>query len=130
MSADTRIRILVVEDSITAGRIIASLLAQVGFTDVENVLDAQSALELLRKKMFDLVVSDWRLGSMSGLELLRRIRQDPAVRDLRFLLVTASAHPQLPQTLRTLRADGFLIKPFTAEGLKKAIDQAFGSKGE
>jgi two-component system chemotaxis response regulator CheY len=62
---------------------------------------------------------------MSGLELLRRIRQDAALNLVRFILVSASPHPQLADTVRRLGADGFLMQPFTAEALRQTIEQAF-----
>jgi two-component system chemotaxis response regulator CheY len=72
-----------------------------------------------------LVISDWKLAGTSGLELLQRIREDAALKDTRFLLMTASSHPQLADTVSRLGANGFLIKPFSAGALRAA--QAFRS---
>ena len=65
---------------------------------------------------------------MSGLELLRRMRQDAALQPVRFILITADANPQLPQTTQKLGADGFLMKPFTADTLRRTIEQAFSRR--
>jgi two-component system chemotaxis response regulator CheY len=76
---DPAIAILVVDDSATTSQIIQSLVEQAGFSNVGCVPDGQSALERLRAENISLVIADWRISPMSGLELLRRIRQDAAM---------------------------------------------------
>jgi two-component system chemotaxis response regulator CheY len=115
--------ILIVDDSAATSRVCA-LLEQLGFTDIEQVADAQSALRRLHERTFVLVISEWRLAAMSGLELLRRIRQSGALKDVGFLLISASIHPQLAGTARKLGSDGLLKKPLAVAELKAAIDQA------
>jgi two-component system chemotaxis response regulator CheY len=122
ISQDTPI--LVVDDSATMSMLIRSLLREIGLTNTAVVQDGAAALELLRGQRFALVIADWKMQPMSGLELLRRIRLDPATRSVRFLLITADAHPQLPATAGKLGADAFLLKPFTAEILRCAIEEA------
>jgi two-component system chemotaxis response regulator CheY len=119
--------ILIVDNTATSAIAVHTLLVQLGFPDLEMVADGETALERVRERAFVLVISDWRLGAMSGLELLRRIRQNPALKELRFLLVSANPHPQLAGTARTLGADGCLTKPFTADALKGAIAKAIGA---
>jgi two-component system chemotaxis response regulator CheY len=125
---DPAIVVLVVDESAAASRIIVSLVEQAGFSNVGHVPDGQSALERLRAGNISLVLADWRMSPMSGLELLRRIRQDAAMKAVRFVLMTASAHPQLPETVQSLGANGFLRKPCTAEALRQTIEQAFASE--
>lgn len=69
-------------------------------------------------------------GTTGGLELLRRIRQDPTLNAVRFLLIAASSHPQLAETVKALGGDGFLMRPFSGEQLKAVIDEALGSHRE
>jgi two-component system chemotaxis response regulator CheY len=121
MSAGPGIGILVIGDCLATG-----LLGQTGFTNIEEAPDARSALNRLHEKCFALVISDWKTTSMSGLELLRRMRQHPEMKRVRFLLITSSTHPQLADTARDLGADGLLMTPVTARSLKQAIDNAFG----
>jgi len=128
MAVDPDIGILVVDDFGTMVRIVQGLLQQVGFTNVEHVGDGATALERLRAKTFSVVISDWRMSPMSGLELLRRMRQDPALQPVRFVLITADANPQLPETTQKLGADGFLMKPFTADALRQTIERAFSHR--
>ena len=119
---------LIVDSSPTTGEAIAAQLAQLGFADVEQAADAQAALRRLRERTFALVIADWRLPAMSGLELLRRIRHDGALKGIRFLLISTSAHPQLADTARKLGADGVLTRPFDADALKAATAAAFASE--
>jgi two-component system chemotaxis response regulator CheY len=119
--------ILVVDYLATSSEAILGLLGQLGFADVEHEAEAQGALRRLRERAFALVISEWRLGAMSGLELLRRIRKDCKLHRVRFLLISASPHPQLANTAQTLGADGLLRKPFTAAALRVAIETATSS---
>jgi two-component system chemotaxis response regulator CheY len=117
--------VFIVEASAAAATTVQALLEQIGFAQIAIAFDANAALEQLRLNPPALVIAEWRLTGISGLELLRRMREDPRLQSTRFLLTTASHHPQLAQTVHTLGADGFLLKPFTAELLWIAIEQAF-----
>ena len=128
MAVDPDINILVVDDFGTMVRIVQGLLQQAGFRNIEHVADGASALERLRSKTFSVVISDWRMSPMSGLELLRRMRQDPALQPVRFILITADANPQLPQTMQKLGADGFLMKPSPPTHSEQTIEQALSQR--
>jgi two-component system, chemotaxis family, chemotaxis protein CheY len=123
MPIDCALRVLVVDDSRTTTGIICSLLEQVGVANVERAGDGETALEKLRGGSFSLVISDWKMAPMGGLELLRRIRQEPALQSVRFIMMSADPNPQLPQTMRSVGAVGFLLKPFTADQLRDLIEQ-------
>jgi two-component system chemotaxis response regulator CheY len=79
MSLDLTMRVLVVEDNRTMGRIVRNLLALVGFKHIDNVFDGNSALRLLRENEYGLVVSDWNMQPMTGHALLKEIRADPTL---------------------------------------------------
>jgi two-component system, chemotaxis family, chemotaxis protein CheY len=125
MPVDRSIAVLVVDDFATMCRIIQTLLNKIGFANVEHVRDGNSALERLRSKEFHLIIADWRMEPMSGLQLLHLIRQDGKLQNARFILTSADANPQLADTVETLGAHGFLRKPFAAETLNAAIERAF-----
>lgn len=123
-------RILIVDYAATNGG-LRSMLEQLGFTDIDHVPDVHAALSRMRERAFALVISEWRIGGTTGgLELLRRIRQDPTLKAVCFLLVASSAHPQLAETVRALGGDGFLMKPYSGEQLKAVIDEVLGSHRE
>jgi two-component system chemotaxis response regulator CheY len=88
------------------------------------VKDGPSALERLKSKGFTLVIADWHMAPMSGLELLQQIRQDADLKNVRFVLVTADGSFQNSADVQRLGVDGFLIKPFSADTLTKTIEQA------
>jgi two-component system chemotaxis response regulator CheY len=125
MGIDRSISILVVDDFTTMSRIVRSLLERCGFKDIQQVHDGNAALETLKTKKVSLVISDLHMTPIGGLELLRRMRLDSTLKDVRFVAMTADAHAQVPTAVRAMGADGLLVKPFSAETLNKVIEQAF-----
>jgi two-component system chemotaxis response regulator CheY len=125
MGVDPAIAILIVDDFATMSQIIRSLLERGGFTNIEHVHDGQSALDRLKSKDISLIISDLHMAPMSGLELLRRMHQELKLDRVRFILITADGNSQIPAAVRNPGIDGFLLKPFSAETLKKTIEQAF-----
>ena len=89
--ADKNMSFLVVDDFPTMRRIVRSLLKELGFTNVDEAEDGQDALNKLRAGNFEFVVSDWNMPNLDGLEMLKEIRQDDALKDLPVLMVTAEA---------------------------------------
>ena len=117
MAIDRASPILIVDDYSRMLRIIRNLLRQLGFEQVEEAADGASALAKLREKPFSLVISDWNMEPMSGLELLRQVRADPALASVPFLMVTAEARAAKIAEAQRAGADGYIIKPFGAEAL-------------
>jgi two-component system chemotaxis response regulator CheY len=126
MAIDRTGPILIVDDYSRMLRIIRSLLRQLGYDQVEEASDGASALEKLRQKPFSLVISDWNLQPMSGLELLRQVRADPALATLPFIMVTAEARAAKIAEARQAGVSDFIIKPFGAEALSLKIAAAVG----
>jgi two-component system, chemotaxis family, chemotaxis protein CheY len=87
-----------------------------------------SALGRLKSKRFSLVISDWNMTPMSGLELLQRMRRDADLKAVRFILITAGGNPQIPARVQSLGLDALLVKPISAETLTNAIEQAFAQR--
>ena len=85
------LKFLVVDDFSTMRRIVRNLLKELGFTNVEEAEDGNVALQKLRGGGFDFVVSDWNMPNMTGIELLKEVRADPALKHLPVLMVTAEA---------------------------------------
>ncbi|WP_444876257.1 response regulator [Acidithiobacillus caldus] len=88
---DKGLRFLVVDDFATMRRIVRNLLRELGFNNIEEAEDGVDALQKLRTKSFDFVVSDWNMPNMQGIDLLRAIRADDKLRALPVLMVTAEA---------------------------------------
>lgn len=119
------LRILVVDDFSTMRRIIANLLGELGFTEITLAASASEARQILNREPFDLVVSDWNMPEMTGLDLLKAIRADAQLKMLPVLLVTAEAKKQQILDAAHAGVNGYIIKPFSAEILDEKIRRIF-----
>ncbi|HZA68051.1 MAG TPA: response regulator [Geminicoccaceae bacterium] len=126
MAVDKSTPILVVDDYRTMVRIVRNLLQQLGFDNVDDASDGASALVKLRERTFGLVISDWMMEPMSGLELLEQIRADPKLRALPFIMITAENRKDRVARAEQAGADGFIVKPFNAEALSDRIAAVMG----
>lgn len=122
---DTNMKILVVDDFATMRKIIKNILKKLGFQNIAEAEDGVSALEVLKKQEIDFIVSDWNMPNMSGLELLKAIRSDEALKDKPVLMVTAEA--QKENIVEAIKAgvNNYVVKPFTPETMKEKIDKIF-----
>jgi len=122
---DTSIKVLVVDDMSTMRRIVKNVLKQVGFTDIMEAENGQDALSKLKAGGFGLVVSDWNMPVMQGIELLRAVRADPELKAMPFLMVTAEA--QKENIIEAVQAgvSNYVVKPFTAEALQEKLEKIF-----
>lgn len=123
--ADQKMRFLVVDDFSTMRRIVRGLLKELGFVDVDEAEDGVIALAKLRSAPFDFVVSDWNMPNMTGIELLRAIRADPALAHLPVLMVTAEAKKENIIEAAKSGANGYVVKPFTAATLDEKLNKIF-----
>lgn len=121
-------RILVVDDYSTMRRIVRSLLEQIGYQDVDDAEDGSSALEKLRNEHYDLVISDWNMEPMTGLELLNQMRGDDKLKSTPFILVTAEGKVENVVAAKKAGVDSYIVKPFTAQTLKAKINAVIPGK--
>jgi len=121
MAADKSTPILVVDDYKTMIRIVRNLLHQLGFENVDDAGDGESALARLRERAYGLVISDWMMEPMSGIDLLRQVRADPGLKALPFIMITAENRKDRVALAEQAGADGFIVKPFNAEALSDRI---------
>lgn len=122
---DKNLKILIVDDFSTMRRIVKNLLGDLGYSNTTEADDGKTAWPLLQSGNFDFVVTDWNMPGMSGIDLLRAIRGDEALKTLPVLMVTAEA--QRDQIIDAAKAgvSGYIIKPFTAATLKEKLDKIF-----
>jgi two-component system chemotaxis response regulator CheY len=113
--------VLVVDDYATMRRIIRNLLQQLGFTDVDEAADGEQALAKLRDKDFDLVISDWNMEPMTGLDLLKAVRADARLKALPFIMVTAESKTENVVAAKQAGVSNYIVKPFNAEILKQKL---------
>ncbi len=122
---DYKMKILVVDDFSTMRRIVKNLLKQIGFENVEEAEDGAQAYSKLKTGGFGLVVSDWNMPNMDGLELLKKIRSDSELKELPFLMVTAEAEKDKVIGAIQSGVNNYVVKPFTGEVLKEKLDKIF-----
>ena len=122
---NTDLKFLVVDDFSTMRRIVSNLLKELGFTNVEEAEDGVAALQKLRGGTFDFIVSDWNMPNMTGIELLRAVRADPALKHLPMLMVTAEAKKENIVEAAQAGASGYVVKPFTAATLDEKLNKIF-----
>ena len=128
MSKD--VKFLVVDDFSTMRRIIKNLLHDLGYPDVTEADDGQTALPLLKAGEFDFLITDWNMPGMPGLDLGKAVRADARLAKLPVLMLTAEA--KRDQIIEAAQAgvNGYVIKPFTAETLKEKLDKILSAIGK
>lgn len=122
---DKDMKILVVDDFATMRGIIKNLLRDLGYSNIAEADDGNTALPQLKTGKFDFLITDWNMPGMSGLELLRAIRTDGALAKLPVLMVTAEAKRDQIVEAAQAGINGYVVKPFTANTLKEKIDKIF-----
>jgi len=125
MSTDISTPILVVDDYKTMIRIIRNLLKQLGFEDVDEAADGSEALNKMRGRKYGLVISDWNMEPMTGYELLKEVRSDPALGRTPFIMVTAESKTENVIAAKKAGVNNYIVKPFNAQTLKSKIDAVF-----
>ncbi len=124
--ADPNMKILVVDDFSTMRRIVRNLLKELGFANIHEAEDGLDALNKLRAEgNFEFVVSDWNMPNMTGIDLLRNIRGDAALKHLPVLMVTAEAKRENIIEAAQAGASGYVVKPFTAATLDEKLKKIF-----
>lgn len=123
--ADPNTKFLVVDDFSTMRRIIRNLLKELGFSYVNEAEDGVQALNALRDGGIQFVISDWNMPNMTGIELLRAIRGDAALRHIPVLMVTAEAKKENIIAAAQAGASGYVVKPFTAATLDEKLTKIF-----
>jgi two-component system, chemotaxis family, chemotaxis protein CheY len=127
MSLDMHMPILIVDDYKTMLRIIRNLLKQLGFDNVEEATDGSMALTKLRDKGFSLVISDWNMEPMTGIQLLREVRADAKLKDLPFIMITAESKSENVIAAKEAGVSNYIVKPFNAATLKQKLTTILGN---
>ena len=126
MSVDMNMNILIVDDYKTMLRIIRNLLKQLGFNNVDEATDGSMALQKLRDKDYGLVISDWNMEPMTGLQLLREVRADSKLKNLPFIMITAESKTENVVAAKEAGVNNYIVKPFNAATLKTKLSSVLG----
>lgn len=124
--ADTNMKVLVVDDFATMRRIVKNILTQLGYKNIVEADDGTTAVDVLKSEKIDLIVSDWNMPKMTGLDLLKHVRGDAGLADIPFIMVTAEAQQDNIILAVKAKVSQYIVKPFTAETLSEKIDKIFG----
>jgi len=126
MAVDKNMSILIVDDYKTMLRIIRNLLNQLKFSNVEEAADGNTALEKLRSNSIGLVISDWNMEPMTGLQLLREVRADANLKDTPFIMITAESKTENVVAAKEAGVSNYIVKPFNAETLRNKLVSVLG----
>jgi two-component system, chemotaxis family, chemotaxis protein CheY len=123
MAIDKNMNVLIVDDYKTMLRIIRNLLKQLEFDNVEEATDGAEALAKLRAGNFGLVISDWNMEPMTGLDLLKEVRADSRLKNLPFIMITAESKTENVVAAKQAGVSNYIVKPFNAETLREKIEK-------
>ena len=126
MAVDKAMSVLIVDDYKTMLRIIRNLLKQLGFNNVDEASDGAEALNKLRSKSYNLIISDWNMEPMTGYELLKEVRSDDILKKTPFIMVTAESKTDNVIAAKKAGVNNYIVKPFNAATLKQKLSSVLG----
>lgn len=126
MAVNKAMPILIIDDYKTMLRIVRGLLNQLGFMNIDEATDGTMGWDMIQKKQYGLVVSDWNMEPMSGFELLKLVRGNEKTRALPFIMVTAESKTENIIAAKQAGVSNYIVKPFNAQTLKQKIEAVFG----
>ncbi len=126
MAVDKNMSVLIVDDYKTMLRIVRNLLRQLGFMNVEEASDGAAALAKARSANFGLIISDWNMEPMTGLQLLKEVRSDDSLKQVPFIMITAESKTENVIAAKEAGVNNYIVKPFNAETLKTKMGAVLG----
>jgi len=127
MAVDKNLSILIVDDYKTMLRIVKNLLKQLGFDNVDEATDGGMAIEKMKEKAYGLIISDWNMEPVTGLDLLKHVRSDEKTKSVPFIMVTAESKPENVVVAKQAGVSNYIVKPFNAETLKAKLESVLGA---
>jgi len=125
MAVDPNIKIVVADDSGTMRMMFKQILAKAGYTNLVMAVNGADGLEKVKAEQPDLVVSDWNMPQMDGMEFLKALRATDEFKDLPFIMATAQSDKGQQLSIKEAGASGHVPKPFDADQIGRSIEQAF-----
>jgi two-component system chemotaxis response regulator CheY len=126
MAVDMNMKVLIVDDYKTMLRILRNLLRQLNFNNIDEATDGSMALQKLREEPFGMVISDWNMEPMTGIQLLREVRADEKLKHLPFIMITAESKSENVIAANEAGVSNYIVKPFNAETLKTKMASVLG----
>ena len=125
MAVDKTIKVMVVDDFATMRRIVKGVLKNLGFNNIIEAENGKDAFNELKKEPVGLIVSDWNMPNMTGLELLKAVRGDKDLKDTPFIMVTAEGQKENVVEAVKAGVSNYIIKPFTPETFREKVEKVF-----
>ncbi len=122
MPVDNSMPILVVDDYQTVVRIMRNLLQRAGFAEVDTAADGEEALAKMRERQYGLVIADWYMAPVDGLELVRQVRADDKLKETPVILMSGEGSPENLRAANDAGASGYVLKPFDSQTLRAKIE--------
>lgn len=119
--------ILIVDDFKTMLTIIDGVLKQLGFKNIDQASSGQHALEKIKNTKYSLILSDWNMEPMNGLELLKEVRKNSETKAIPMILITAESKPENIIAAKREGVSNYIVKPFTANTLKEKLVAVLGN---
>jgi len=126
MSLNKNMRVVIVDDYNTMLRILRNLLRQLEINNVEEATDGDTAFQLIQKVTPELIISDWNMTPVTGLDLLRRVRGDAKLKHIPFIMVTAESKTENVIAAKQAGVSNYIVKPFNADTLRAKIASVCG----
>ncbi len=127
MAVNMDMKILIVDDFKTMLKVIENLLKQLGFKNIDEATDGVKALEKMKEKKYDLVLSDWNMEPITGLDLLKSIRANPDLKATPVVLITAESKVENVIAAKQAGVNNYIVKPFNAVTLKEKLVTVLGN---
>jgi len=126
---DKSVNVLVVEDNPNLRKVLVNIVKKIGFAGISEAEDGQQAWEMLEQDKIGLVLADWNMPRMNGLELLQKMREtNTGVSDIPFLMITAADTKQSIMTAGKYGVDAYIIKPFSVNTISEKIEEAMSKR--
>jgi len=127
MPVDMKMPILIVDDYKTMLRIVRNILKHVGFENVDEAADGGEAFNKMKEKQYGLVISDWNMEPVTGLDLLKQLRADGNMKSTPFIMITAESKTENVIAAKEAGVSNYIVKPFNAESLKQKLTAVLGA---
>jgi two-component system chemotaxis response regulator CheY len=127
MAVDKDMSVLIVDDYKTMLRIIRNLLKQIGFNNVDDATDGKEALAMAMGKSYGLIISDWNMEPMTGLQLLKEVRASDQIKHVPFIMITAESKTENVIAAKEAGVNNYIVKPFNAETLRSKMGAVLGA---
>lgn len=121
-------RVLVVDDQKSMRGMARYCLTEVGVGAVDSVESAEKAIERMKTVKYDLIISDWNMDGMSGLDFLKAVRASQAYKDLPFIMATSERSKELIVAAKQAGVSHYIVKPFAIDDVRKRLDAVLGKK--